>query len=131
MIDYKLELSLKTYFLYYYYYFRYLSTECSFRSLAFTFRMGKTSVARIEEETCEANWDKLSTVYIPEPTVDDWKTNANDFFVKWNFPNCLGSIDGKHIRIDQPQHSGSMYYNYKHFFFQNIYLQFLTLIISL
>lgn len=83
--------------------------------------MGKTSVARIVVETCEAIWDKLSTVYIPEPTVDDWKTNANDFFTKWNFPNCLGSIDGKHIRIDQPQHSGSMYYNYKHFFSINLF----------
>lgn len=56
--------------------------------------MGKTSVARIAVETCEAIWDKLSSVYIPEPTSDDWKIIANDFFTKWNFPNCLGSIDG-------------------------------------
>jgi len=83
--------------------------------------MGKTSVARIVVETCEAIWNKLSTDYIPEPTSDDWKANANDFCTKWNFPNCLGSIDGKHIRINQPQHSGSMYYNYKHFFSINLF----------
>lgn len=63
----------------------------------------------------------MSTANTPESAVDDWKTNAEDFFTKWNFPNCLGSIDGKHIQIDKPQHSGSMYYNYKHFFSINVF----------
>ncbi|KAF0706407.1 protein ALP1-like isoform X1, partial [Aphis craccivora] len=99
----------------------YLSTGCSFRSLAFTFRMGITSVARIVIETCNAIWNILSKVYIPVPTNEMWKTNAKDFYNKWNFPNCLGSIDGKHVRIDQPEHSGSMYYNYKHFYSINLF----------
>ena len=34
----------------------------------------------------------------------------------WNLPNCLGSIDGKHIRIRAFDKSGSTNYNYKHFF---------------
>lgn len=32
------------------------------------------------------------------------------------FPNCLGAIDGKHIRLKQPNDSGSLYYNYKYYF---------------
>ena len=41
---------------------------------------------------------------------------AKEYETMWNFPNCLGALDGKHIRIKQPAHSGSAFYNYKGFF---------------
>lgn len=44
---------------------------------------------------------------------DDWKCIASLFEDKWNFPNCLGAIDGKHVQITPPPNSGSYYYNYK------------------
>ncbi|RLU27126.1 hypothetical protein DMN91_000925 [Ooceraea biroi] len=31
----------------------------------------------------------------------------------WNFVNCIGAIDGKHIVIQAPAHSGSTFYNYQ------------------
>ena len=33
----------------------------------------------------------------------------------WNFPQCIGAIDGKHLRIECPKMTGTYYYNYKGF----------------
>lgn len=51
--------------------------------------------------------------YFKIPETDDWVKIANDFYSEWNFPNCIGSLDGKHINIRCPSHSGSMNFNYK------------------
>ncbi|KAJ8958212.1 hypothetical protein NQ314_006437 [Rhamnusium bicolor] len=32
---------------------------------------------------------------------------------RWNFPHCGGALDGKHIVLRCPFHSGSNFYNYK------------------
>lgn len=53
---------------------------------------------------------------MPDPTEESWKRNANDFELKWSYPNCIGAIDGKHIRIRCPNNTGSLCYNYKDFF---------------
>lgn len=49
-------------------------------------------------------------------TKDDWYKIASQFKNKWQFINCGGALDGKHIRIVPPPHSGAQYYNYKNFY---------------
>lgn len=50
------------------------------------------------------------------PSKEDWKNIADDFMTRWQFPHCVGAIDGRHMRIKAPPRSGSTYYNYKQFF---------------
>lgn len=47
---------------------------------------------------------------------EEWKLIGKAFEEKWNYPFCLGALDGKHVSIKQPDCSGSLYFNYKHFF---------------
>jgi len=41
---------------------------------------------------------------------------SKEFWEKWNFPNCAGVIDGKHIRIFSPKKSESLFFSYKDLF---------------
>lgn len=53
---------------------------------------------------------------LPNPTKEHWLKISEGFKNHANFPNCLGAIDGKHIRVIKPAHSGSLNRNYKQFF---------------
>ncbi|XP_063365980.1 uncharacterized protein LOC134654469 [Cydia amplana] len=53
---------------------------------------------------------------MPQPSQEEIKRIAEDFYLKWQFPNCMGSVDGKHFRIKKPPLSVSDYYNYKRYF---------------
>jgi len=45
-----------------------------------------------------------------------WKLIANEFEQIWQFPHCIGTLDGKHIVIKKPPKSGTSFYNYKQTF---------------
>lgn len=48
----------------------------------------------------------LTPILLKMPTKDDLIQISEEFWRKWNFPNCVGAIDGKHIRIFAPGKSG-------------------------
>lgn len=50
------------------------------------------------------------------PIESEWKNIAKEFEEKWNFPHCIGAMDGKHVTIKCPVQGGStFFFNYKHF----------------
>ena len=55
----------------------------------------------------------LDSLRMPSPTEEIFQEIAKDFNIRWNFPNCVGSIDGKHIRIKCPPNTGSQCFYYK------------------
>ena len=67
-------------------------------------------------EVCEALWRRLQPMHMPEPTVEMWTKVAQEYERKWQFYNCLGAVDGKHIAIRKPLLTGSSFFNYKQYF---------------
>lgn len=46
-------------------------------------------------------------------TSDEWKNIEYGFRMRWDFPGCVGALDGKHVVIRAPPGSGSDYFNFK------------------
>ena len=94
---------------------RFLATGESYRSLRFQFRISTPAISYIINDVCSAINRNLAPLFFKPPsTPDDWVIIAKKFEERWQFPNCLGAIDGKHIVMQPPPNAGSHYYNYKH-----------------
>nr|CAI5825668.1 unnamed protein product [Callosobruchus analis] len=73
------------------------------QALAWTFHTGHSTIHYIIHETCKALWDVLALEYLETPeTPEKWEEISRGFQERWNFPHCLGSIDGKHVNIQAP-----------------------------
>lgn len=86
------------------------------RDLNHNFRIGYTTVRDIIHKTCLAVWENMRHTAFPELNEEKWVEIAKGFNENANYPNCIGAIDGKHIRVIKPSASGSLYYNYKNYF---------------
>lgn len=93
-----------------------MATGSSFKTLGYSFRIANNTIGSIVHETCRVIWDKLAEIHMKFPSNEDTNSITEGFWKRWKFPNCVGSIDGKHIRIKASSHSGSLHYNYKQFF---------------
>ena len=70
----------------------------------------------IVKESCAALWEVLVPTVLKPPSTSKWIEIANDFNTFWQCGNCIGALDGKHIRIKCPPKSGSEFFNYKGFY---------------
>ena len=78
--------------------------------------MGKSIIGQIILETCKAIATVFVSLYVKMPDNEaEWLRIAEAFERMWNFPNCIGALDGKHILIQRPPHGGSKFFNYKKF----------------
>ncbi|XP_030767516.1 protein ALP1-like [Sitophilus oryzae] len=85
---------------------RYLSQGTSMQALAWNFHVGHATVHCIVNETCQVLWNVLSPIYLKSPNTEkEWKDISDGFWSRWNFPNCIGALDGKHINIKAPARS--------------------------
>lgn len=90
-----------------------MATGDSFKTISFSYRLGHSTVHQIVTETCQVLVNKLMLEVMPLPTENKWREISQEFWRCWNFPNCIGSLDGKHVVIQALPNSGSLYFNYK------------------
>lgn len=94
---------------------RYLASGATQRSIAHSYKLGKSTVSKIINETVRAIHDSLKD-FASFPSKDEWRDIADDYWQYWNFPNTIGAIDGKHIKIKSHNSTGSDFFNYKGYF---------------
>lgn len=66
----------------------------------YSYRLSKQIISSIISETCSALYSVLKEIVFPKFEEPYWKNNSDVFWEKWNYPNCLGALDGKHIIIE-------------------------------
>ncbi|XP_045495296.1 putative nuclease HARBI1 [Colias croceus] len=88
---------------------RFLVTGDDYRSLHYLFKISNSLISRIIIEVCLALNDVLQDMIKMPESASEWMSVSEGF----SFPHCLGAIDGKHINIQSPLHSGTEYFNYK------------------
>uniref|UniRef100_A0A674BAI2 DDE Tnp4 domain-containing protein n=1 Tax=Salmo trutta TaxID=8032 RepID=A0A674BAI2_SALTR len=58
----------------------------------------------------EAIERRMLATHLPRPTEETWRHISQEFNEKWDLPNCLGLVDGKHIMITKPANSRSRFF---------------------
>ncbi|XP_050715779.1 uncharacterized protein LOC126998330 [Eriocheir sinensis] len=93
---------------------RHLVTGESQQSLSYQFRVSQPLISKIIPSVCTAIYEVLQPIYMRVPTTqEEWRKVAAEFHRLWNYPNCLGSCDGKRILVAKPANSGSGFLDYK------------------
>ena len=96
---------------------RFLATGTAYRSMRFELRVPHNTISVVVREVCRALFRTYRNEAFSLPaTQQAWREKAQGFAQRWNFHNCVGAIDGKHIAIRKPPKSGSVYFNYKGFY---------------
>lgn len=81
-------------------------------SLHYSYCIGNATISDIINETCSVLWDILQPLVLPSTLKrDDWYRISNDFSRLWNFPNCCGAIDGKHVLMTASSPETFLYTN--------------------
>ncbi|XP_051569832.1 uncharacterized protein LOC127450100 [Myxocyprinus asiaticus] len=93
---------------------RVLACGATQQSVAETFKMGPSTARRIVTEMCEAIWVALKEEFVSVPKRAQWETIAQDFWSRWNFPNCIGAIGGKQVLLRAPSRCGSLHFKETH-----------------
>lgn len=92
---------------------RYLATGNSFQDLSYSVRIAPNTLSQLKPATLKAIEVLGSRIFNCPSNPVEWQVLAEKFNTLWQFPHCIGSLDGKHINFRPPRKAGSVYRNYK------------------
>lgn len=91
---------------------RFLTSGYKQRNNGSTYRISKQHFGVIIEKVCDAICTVLHGEF-PKWTTQNMLQWARGFQKKFNFPNCLGAVGGKHVPMKAPPISSGLFNNYK------------------
>ena len=96
---------------------RHLATGESYMSMRYLWRVAHNTISLVVPEVCQAIYEEYVADVLPVPSEeDDWRSIADCFMRRWQFPNTVGALDGKHVACKCPPGTGSLYFNHKKFY---------------
>ena len=89
---------------------RFFATGETCKSLTYQYRVSEVSIWRFVPEICQVIIESFMGEYISLPDSKEKRLSVEkEFEEKWQFPNCVGAIDGKHVPLINPFSSGSTF----------------------
>lgn len=99
----------------------YLSDEGRMRKTANTFGLSRASMSVVVRKVCKAISEQLGPQLIKLPKTEaEVMEKVNLFSTRYDFPQCLGAVDGTHVEIKQPSDNATDYINRKSRFTINV-----------
>ena len=78
--------------------------------------MSDKAISKFILEVAGAIFNVLKGEYLKFPqSKQEWLEISRGIYDKWQFPNCIGAIDGKHIPIKCSKGNGSTFFDYEGF----------------
>ena len=93
-----------------------LGSTSELRTVANLFGLGKSTTGELLHEFCSTIVDVFFHRLVKFPSSDQEIVDTiHDFLVRYDYPMCIGSVDGTHISVKAPVESQVDYFNYKKF----------------
>ena len=93
---------------------RFLATDESYEGLMDQFRVHSCTIVKFIPVVCSKIYETFKGQFLRLPnTTEEWEIIEHETRLLWQFPNCIGAADGKHVAILHPSNSGSEFCNYK------------------
>ena len=96
---------------------RLVATGESYESLMYQFRVHSSTISKFTPFVCNKIYATFKGRFLRLPDkTEEGEIIEHETRRLWQFPNCIGAADGKHIAIIHPYNSESEFYNYQGFF---------------